>query len=148
MGCEIERKFLVANDSYLSMATSARHIAQGYLSTDPDRTVRVRIADNQAYITIKSRNHGCVRGEWEYSIPVDDARALMTLCVGTPIDKTRYIVPYEGYEWEVDVFAGAHSGLIIAEIELPAADAPFALPPFVGAEVTDDPTYYNSTLSK
>lgn len=148
MAREIERKFLVVDNSFQAIATSVRHIAQGYLSTDPDRTVRVRIADNQAFITIKSRNVGCVRGEWEYPIPVEDAHQLMALCVGTPIIKTRHLVPYKGYVWEVDVFEGAHAGLIVAEVELPNATSEPPLPPFVGREVTGDPAYYNSQLGR
>lgn len=146
MAQEIERKFLVVNDSYRTMATDARHLTQGYLSTDPDRTVRVRIADDLAWLTIKSRNEGCVRGEWEYAIPAADARELMELCTGTPIVKTRFIVPYQGYVWEVDEFAGAHNGMVVAEVELADADANPQLPPFVGDEVTGNPAYYNSRL--
>lgn len=92
MAKEIERKFLVRDLSFKSAAVEEIHIVQGYLNTDPDRTVRVRIADERAFITVKTRNRGCVRDEWEYPVPVDDARAMMTACVGV-IDKTRYVGP-------------------------------------------------------
>lgn len=147
MSKEIERKFLVVDDSYRTQATGKHSIAQGYLNTDPDRTVRVRIADDRAFITIKSRNHGCVRGEWEYEVPAEDARELLELCVGKVIEKTRYLVPFGGLTWEVDEFGGHHAGLVVAEVELPEEDTVFDLPSFVGREVTGDPAYYNSTLS-
>lgn len=148
MGCEIERKFLVCGTAYKNAAIARRHIVQGYLSTDADATVRVRIADDKAYITVKSRNRGAVRGEWEYAIPVDDARAMLGLCGNRTIEKTRWIVPAgDGLVWEVDEFGGRHAGLMVAEIELAAEDAPMPpLPEFIGAEVTGDARYYNSQL--
>lgn len=145
---EIERKYLVRDMSFREMATERRHIEQGYLSRKPEATVRVRIADDKAYITVKGRNEGAVRDEWEYQIPVDDARLMLERCSeGAAIAKTRYVVPYAGFTWEVDVFEGALQGLIVAEIELPDADAVFAVPPFVGDEVTGDPRYFNSNLT-
>ncbi len=147
MALEIERKYLVANDSYLKLATRSIAIWQGYLSTDPDATVRLRIADDKAFITIKSRNVGAVRGEWEYRIPMADALAMKPLCKAT-LEKVRYIVPCGRHTWEVDAFAGRHRGLTLAEIELKSENEPFDLPPFVGAEVTGDTKYYNSNLSK
>lgn len=147
MAIEIERKYLVANDSFRSLAIKAITIWQGYLSTDPDATVRLRIADDRAYITIKSRNKGAARGEWEYEIPLADALAMKPLCKAT-LAKVRHIVPDGGHVWEVDEFGGRHSGLALAEIELRSEDEHFDLPPFVGDEVTGDPKYYNSNLSK
>lgn len=146
MGKEIERKFLVVGTSFVDRATASHTIAQGYLSTDPDRTVRVRILDDKGFITVKTRNSGAVRGEWEYEIPVADARELLPACLKT-LEKTRYVVPAgDGLRWEVDVFAGRLDGLVLAEIELPEADTPFQKPGFIGEEVTGDPRYYNSNL--
>ncbi len=149
MALEIERKFLVTDESYRALATHATPMAQGYLSTDPDATVRVRIAGDRARLTVKSRNRGAVRGEWEYDIPAEDARAMLEGCCGRRvIEKTRYYVPAgNGLVWEVDEFGGRHAGLVLAEIELPAEDTPFEMAPFIGEEVTGDVRYYNSTLS-
>lgn len=149
MAKEIERKFLVDGLSFIPMAESSTHIRQTYISTDPDATVRLRIRDEKAFLTIKSRNSGVTRNEWEYPIPVADAIDMAErLCGGFAIDKTRYIVPYCGWHWEVDLFHGRHEGLILAEIEMPSADSVPPLPPFIGLEVSTDPRYYNSTLSK
>ncbi len=146
MGKEIERKFLVNDLSFVAQATAKHHICQGYLSRKP--TVRVRILDSQAFITVKSRNLGATRQEWEYEVPLADAREMMHLCTEDLIEKTRYIVPYSGLIWEVDVFEGALSGLIVAEVELPSESTPVELPPFVGREVTGNPAFYNSALSE
>lgn len=149
MALEIERKFLVLNSDYRANAVGVKVIAQGYLCADPDTTVRVRIAGEQAFVTIKSRNCGAVRGEWEYEIPLADGRELLGCCGGRTVEKTRYLVPAsDGYIWEVDEFGGRHAGLVVAEIELPAEDAAFHLPTFVGEEVTGNPAYYNSVLSQ
>lgn len=150
MAKEIERKFLVENHGYRAMATGRREITQGYLSADPDRTVRVRVADDRAFITVKTRSVGCTRSEWEYPIPVDDARAMLRACTGTLIEKTRWLVPAaeEGLMWEVDEFHGAHEGLVVAEIELPSEATPFTPAPFIGREVTGDAAYYNSSLAR
>lgn len=147
MAKEIERKYLVTDSSYRSMAREKRHIIQAYLNRDPRSTVRVRIADDRAFLTVKGRNQGAVRDEWEYEIPLADARAMIERCAsGRVIDKTRYVVAFEGFDWEIDEFAGDLEGLTVAEIELPAADTAFCLPPFAGEEVTGDPRYYNSSL--
>lgn len=147
MAQEIERKFLVNGTSYLPMATHAINIQQGYLSRNIDSTVRIRISDNKAFITIKSRNQGAKRHEWEYPIPVDEAHEMLQECaVGKILSKTRYIVPFDGFTWEVDIFHGAQDGLAVAEIELPDENTPFNLPPFAGKEVTGNPQYYNSNL--
>ena len=148
MSVEIERKFLVKNDSYRQMEEACHDIDQYYLSDVPERTVRVRIYDNQAFLTIKSANVGATRGEWEYEIPVDDAREMIARCCNKGITKKRHIVNYAGWRWEVDEFGGHLSGLTVAEIELPDESASFELPPFVGKEVTGDSRYYNSVLSQ
>lgn len=148
MGKEIERKFLVAGDGYRALAVDKIEIEQGYLSVDPDRTVRVRLADERAFITVKSRNRGMERGEWEYEIPYADGAELLKLAVYAPIEKTRWIVPYKGLTWEVDEFHGVHRGLTLAEVELATVDTVPTLPDFVGKEVTADPAYYNSNLAR
>lgn len=137
---------MVANDVFFSMASRSVDIEQGYLCTDPDSTVRVRIKGDEAFITVKSRNYGATRNEWEYSIPVSDAREMMECCRGV-IKKRRFLVPYDGLVWEVDVFGGRHSGLVVAEVEIGSEDVRLSLPPFVGEEVTSDPRYYNSVLA-
>lgn len=148
MAKEIERKFLVTDKSYRELATACHTIKQGYLSNDPDRTVRVRLKDDAAYITIKTRNMGAERNEWEYQIPAGDAEAMLCHCTGNVISKRRYIVPEpSGLQWEVDEFEGTLAPLVVAEIELPAVDTPFTPAPFIGEEVTDDPRYYNSALA-
>lgn len=147
MALEIERKYLVVNQSYREMAIEKRQIAQGYLSTDPDKTVRVRIAGTKAFLTVKSRNQGDVRHEWEYEIPVSDAEEMLELCTGTVLAKWRYIVPFEGWTWEVDEYENNLSGLVVAEVEIDNPDRKVPLPSFAGEEVTGRPEYYNSTLA-
>ena len=146
---EIEHKFLVSGP-YKHLATDIRHLVQGYLSEDPERTVRIRIRDNQATLTIKggSSSDGLSRLEWEQPIPLDQARQLLALCLPGTIDKHRHIVPYEGHRWEVDEFHGHLEGLTLAELEVPSTDTKFAIPPFLGPEVTVNPRYYNSQLRK
>ena len=146
---EIEHKFLVSGP-YKHLATDISHIVQGYLSDDPERTVRIRIRDDEAFITIKgpSSSDGLSRLEWEQPIPLDQARQLLTLCLPGTIDKHRHIVPYEGHRWEVDEFHGHLEGLTLAELEVPSADTEFVAPPFLGPEVTGNPRYYNSQLRK
>lgn len=145
---EIERKFLVADNGYESMAVSSTNICQGYLSDNPDATVRVRIRGDHAYITVKSLNHGALRDEWEYEIPVGDAEEIIDRCHIVCLEKTRYIVPFDNHNWEVDRFHGRLSGLVLAEIELSDESETLSLPPFVGQEVTSSPEYYNSVLIK
>ncbi len=148
MGKEIERKFLVNDDTFVAMAESVRDISQAYLSTSPDATVRVRISGTSAWLTVKTRNCGAVRGEWEYAIPVADAREMVEAsCCDSLVSKRRYIVPFGGHRWEVDVFGGRLSGLVVAEVELGSEDEAVDLPPFAGREVTGDVRYYNSCLS-
>lgn len=144
---EIERKFLVRTDEFMQAATKVSQIQQGYLSVLP--TVRVRLMDFEAFLTIKgpSDMSGLSRQEWEYRIPVQEAQALMKLCAGRTVSKRRYLVPYVGRVWEVDVFDERHSGLIIAELELRAEDDSFELPDWLGREVTGDKRYYNASLA-
>lgn len=147
MAKEIERKFLVTDNSYREMAKGNKHIVQGYLSTEIRATVRVRIVDNRAMLTVKGRNEGITRDEWEYPIPVDDAMEMLgKITEGAIIDKVRYLVEWEGYTWEIDEFSSPVNGLVVAEVELKSGDDSPALPPFIGKEVTGDPAYYNSSM--
>lgn len=146
MGTEIERKFLVTGEGWREGAVGV-HIWQGYLSTTPERTVRVRLKGTRAFLTIKGLSVGARRAEYEYEIPVADAQELLsTLCEQPTIDKVRYTLPHEGHTWEVDVFAGENAGLVVAEVELTHEDEAPILPPWVGQEVTDDPRYSNARL--
>ncbi len=148
MATEIERKFLVANDGFRRLSTASVRIRQGYLSPRPEATVRVRLKGDRGFLTVKGRNCGAVRSEWEYEVPAADAAAMLDICSGAIIDKVRHIVPGpDGLVWEVDEFASPCPGLIVAEVELPAADYPVVLPDWVGREVTGDPHYYNSAIS-
>jgi CYTH domain-containing protein len=146
---ETERKFLVTGE-FKDMAIRTKRITQGYLCVDSGRTVRIRTADEQAFITIKgpSDERMWSRYEFEQKIPFADGKALLKLCPHGIIDKVRHYVPFAGHTWEVDVFCGANAGLIIAEIELSSAEETFSLPPWAGKEVTADRKYYNSMLSQ
>lgn len=146
MATEIERTFLVNDDSFRDMASFTFHIIQGYLNRDPERTVRIRIRNDSAFLTVKGKTEGCVREEYEYEIPLEDGLSMLKLCEGKILDKTRYIVPFEGFNWEVDEYHGDLEGLIVTEVEIPTADTYVPLPPFAGEEVTGDPRYYNSQL--
>ncbi len=148
MAFEIERKFLVSDNTFVSLASSRHHIIQAYLSTEPARTVRIRICDDKAWITVKGKNQGATRHEWEYEIPVADASEMIDLCTTGVLAKWRYIVPFAGYKWEVDVYENKLAPLIVAEVELENADADVVLPPFVSKEVTGDKRYYNSALAE
>jgi CYTH domain-containing protein len=145
MGIEIERKFLVVGDAW--RAAPALAYAQGYLNRDRQRTVRVRVVQQQAWLTIKGASTGAVRAEFEYPIPLSDAEQLLTLCDGPLVRKLRRRVQHAGHTWEIDEFQGDNAGLVVAEIELPAADAAFERPGWLGAEVTHDPRYFNSNLA-
>lgn len=146
MAKEIERTFLVDDDSYKDMAVITVHILQGYLNRDPERTVRVRILNDTAFLTVKGKTNGCERDEFEYEVPLEDGLQMMNLCEGKILNKTRYIVPYENFTWEVDEYHGELEGLVVTEVEMKKADDPITLPPFAGKEVTGDPRYYNSQL--
>ncbi len=148
MGIEIERKFLVVGDAWRQAPAVA--YAQGYLNRDKHRTVRVRIVQSQAWLTIKGANTGAAgatRAEFEYPIPVADARELLALCDGPLVRKLRRVVVHAGAAWEVDEFEGDNAGLVVAEIELASEDAAFEPPPWLGAEVTHDVRYFNSNLA-
>jgi adenylate cyclase len=148
MSVEIERKFLVCGTAWKHLGQAVT-IRQGYLSADPDRTVRVRIEDQSATLTIKGRSHGAVRGEWEYPIPCEDAQALLDgLCERPLIEKTRTRVTHDGMVWEIDEFGGDNLGLVVAEIELISEYQDFSKPDWVGEEVTADVRYFNSNLLK
>jgi adenylate cyclase len=147
---EIEKKFLVKDD-YKSFATKADRIIQGYLSSVPERTVRVRIKDEKGYLTIKGpvNESGASRYEWEMEIPTEEAKELLKLCESGIIDKTRHIIPSgNNLFFEVDEFHGDNEGLTVAEIELPDENYPFAKPYWLGEDVTGDVRYYNSELMK
>ena len=150
MALEIERKFLVLDDSYKHEAFSKSHIQQGYICSERGRTVRIRIRNERAYITIKgpSLNGGLSRYEFEQEIPLDDARKLLTLCDPGIIDKTRWLVKAGNHTFEVDEFAGDNAGLTVAEVELASEDEAFEKPHFIGKEVTGDRRYYNSQLRR
>ena len=146
MGREIERKFLVRGDGWRSGARGTRY-RQGFLSTDPDRTVRVRASQERGWLTVKGRTHGATRAEFEYPIPVGDANELLdALAVRPLVEKTRYRVDVSGLRWEVDVFEGDNEGLVVAEVELRSEDEDVVKPEWCGEEVTGDPRYYNASL--
>lgn len=144
MGVEIERKFTVR--AGFCPQGAGTEMAQGYLSRDPQRTVRVRLAGGHGYLTVKGETRGMVRAEYEYEIPPSDARAMLALCDPPLVEKTRYVVDAAGRRWEVDVFHGANDGLVVAEVELPSETAEVTLPAWVEREVTGEKRYYNSSL--
>ena len=144
MGVEIERKFKVKED--FRPTSIGIEMAQGYLSLDPNKTVRIRTAGIQGFLTIKGKTEGARRLEYEYEIPLAEAQELLALCDAPLVEKTRYVENYAGHAWEVDVFHGANAGLIVAEIELASETEAFALPPWIGAEVTGLKRYYNAAL--
>ena len=147
MALEIERKYLVISDLYKKMAMSDSHIIQAYLARTDHGVVRVRVRDEKAYITVKSRITGPTRSEWEYEIPLSDAQEMIAkISDGKLIDKTRYIVEYDGLTWEIDEFHGALEGLVVAEVELQDEHVKPELPPFVGRDVTGERRFYNSAL--
>ena len=159
MGIEIERKFLVAGDGWRGAAHKVVPMAQGYLNDlaamdvagdgrgAMKASVRVRIAGDAAFLNLKSREPGHTRQEFDYPVPVDDARALLALCIGGLIDTRRRYVDVQGHLWEVDEFLGDNAGLVVAEIELVSADEAFVRPEWSGREVTDSQRYYNLALA-
>lgn len=147
MAIEIERKFLVTGDGWRSSVTHRLDIRQAYLSVTDTSTVRVRLRDSAAFLTIKSAGAGLTRQEFEIAIPFADAEAMLALRTGRVIEKRRHIAPAGSLRWEIDVFAGDLAGLVIAEIELPTEAAEFARPDWLGVEVTGDPRYGNSSLA-
>ena len=147
MGVEIERRFLVTGDGWRAGAAPVE-MAQGYLSTDPRRVVRVRLAGGQGFLTVKGPAAGAARAEFEYPVPAADARELLALCGDAVVAKTRWTVRHAGVEWVVDEFAGANRGLVLAEVELARADQPLDLPPWAGAEVTGVGRFANASLAE
>jgi adenylate cyclase len=146
MGVEIERKFLV-NTTLLPELTDGHTIKQGYIQTVGLNTVRVRVSDDKAFLTLKSSGTGTTRLEFEYSVPLEDAEQMLeNLCKKPFIDKKRYLIEHEGHTWELDIFEGENKGLIVAEVELESEDEAFALPKWVKEEVTTDKRYANSNL--
>lgn len=149
MRIEIERKYLVTSEEWKPYAQEAIEIKQGYLATTPAASIRIRTMGTQAVLTIKQARPGIHRAEFEYPVPVDDAETMLRiLCIGTLVQKTRYKVPWQGMEWEIDVFHGENAGLVIAEIELEDETGPVPIPPWVGREVSGEHRYYNSSLSR
>lgn len=149
MNMEIERKFLVAGD-FSADVYACKRIVQGYICTEPGKTVRVRIQDQDGFLTIKgpSDGKGMSRYEFEQAIPLEDAERLLLLCEPGVIDKVRHLARVGNHVWEIDVFHGANEGLVVAEIELGAEDESFAMPVWAGKEVTGDRRYYNSMLAR
>ncbi|AIM60028.1 adenylate cyclase [Cellulophaga lytica] len=147
---EIERKFLVKSDAFKAESIAEKRIVQGFLNTDPERTVRVRIKGDDGFLTIKGKSNstGTSRFEWEKQIPVKEAEALLKLCEEGVIDKIRYNVTVANHLYEVDEFFSDNQGLIVAEVELKDEDEEFVKPNWLGEEVTGDIKYYNSQLSK
>lgn len=145
MGKEIEHKYIVTDESYKESAEFCHRIIQGYLSKDPCRVVRVRLYDNQGFLTVKGITCGDAREEYEFPISEEDARGMLCMCIGHPVEKLRWIYPYCGFNWEIDEFIYPPIGTI-AEIELKESGHDYSLPPFIGEEVTGKPEYYNSNL--
>jgi len=149
MAQEIERKFLVNSDGWKAAVRSSSLVRQGYLSSNAKATVRVRSYDDErAVLTLKGRATGLVRAEYEYAIPVGDARDLLEMAQPHVLEKRRHLVEHDGMTWEVDVFEGRHQGLVLAEVELERADQAVNLPDWVGEEVSEDERYFNATLSR
>jgi adenylate cyclase len=147
---EIERKFLITSEEFKAISFAKNEISQGYLNSNPERTVRVRIKGNQGFLTIKGKGNetGLSRFEWESEIPVTEARMLLKLCESGVISKTRYEIKFGNHVYEVDEFFGENEGLFLAEIELQSEDEAFEKPDWLGEEVTNNEKYYNSYLSK
>ena len=150
MSVEIERKFLVKNNDFKSESYTEKHIKQGYLNSDKNRTVRIRISNDKAFMTIKGKSNasGTTRFEWEKEIEIEDAENLLQLCEPSIIDKTRYLVKVGQHTFEVDEFYGDNNGLIVAEVELSDEAEEFIKPNWLGEEVTGDVKYYNSSISE
>lgn len=148
MGQEIERKFKVANDGWKPLVTGSTRIVQGYMTNSIVSVVRIRTADDRGFITIKGITSGSARTEYEYVIPLDDARQLLReLCLQPLIEKTRHYVPQGDLKWEIDVFHAPQTGLVVAEIELPSVDHKFERPAWIGEDVTGDPRFYNQNIT-
>ena len=148
MAVEIEHKFLLANDAWRSEVTHSINYRQGYLSSQPTSSIRVRVSDNHAWLNIKSATIGTHRLEYEYEIPLSDANQILDeLCKKPLVEKTRHFIERDGHTWEIDEFYGANQGLIVAELELSVVGEAFVKPAWLGEEVTHDMRYYNNNLS-
>ena len=147
MATEIEHKYLVKDDSFVPQASAVIHIRQGYLSRDKERTVRVRVTDDKAFVTIKGSSKGAMRPEFEYEIPRSDGELLLVMCLDHIIDKTRHIVIDHGNKWEVDIYHGRLQGLVTAELEIPDEQYTYPLPDFLGVDITGEPRFSNAALS-
>jgi CYTH domain-containing protein len=148
MGIEIERKFLVADSGWRELVKRTERLRQGYLTSGSGVTVRVRtVDDDKGFITIKSGGSALARAEFEYEVPVADARQMLGYCRGAQIEKVRHSLELEGGDWVVDEFRGRHDGLVLAEVELESPNAKLDKPSWLGDEVTGDPQYYNSSLA-
>lgn len=149
MGIEIERKFLVNKEKWDQVKKEKQSLyRQGYIVADPGKTIRVRLTDQEAFLTIKGQTVGISRAEFEYPIPVADGQQLLDSLCGAVVSKIRYFITHEGNLWEVDVFLGDNEGLIVAEIELKEENESFPLPEWIAAEVTSEKKYSNSNLAK
>ena len=146
MGLEIERKFLLKNNSWKKEIKETIFIRQGYLNSKVERTVRIRIQGEQGVLTIKGKNQNVTRKEFEYQIPLDDALHLISMCEKPVIEKTRFLISSNRCTWEIDVFDGENKGLVIAEIELSSEEESFDIPNWLGKEVSSESKYYNSSL--
>lgn len=147
MSVEIERKFLVIGDAWKNHVYGQFQLKQGYLQSAPERTVRIRTSNEEGFVTIKGKTEGITRREYEYPIPFSEALSLLELCENTPIEKVRNLVSHGSLTWEVDVFEGLNSGLVLAEVELQHENQEIDLPDWIGEEVSRDSRYYNSALS-
>lgn len=148
MGIEIERKFLVAGDGWRDLVTATQQLRQGYLTAGGGVVVRVRTVDDRiGYLTVKAGGSALARAEFEYEIPIADARQMLGYSRGTQVEKIRHTLDLAGGDWVIDEFQGRHAGLRIAEVELQSDTAPLELPDWIGDEVTGDPQYYNSSLA-
>ena len=143
---EIERKFLIKNKNWKPSGTGTK-IIQGYLSVEPERVVRIRIANDRAFLTIKGKPKGIVRTELEYEIPKNEAEVMLKMCLDFPVEKTRFIEKIGNLNWEIDVFEGVNKGLVLAEVELKDENQKVDLPEWIGEEVSHDKRYFNSWLS-
>jgi len=143
---EIERKFLIKNKNWKPSGTGTK-IIQGYLSVEPERVVRIRIANDRAFLTIKGKPKGIVRTELEYEIPKNEAEVMLNMCLDFPVEKTRFIEKIGNLNWEIDVFEGVNKGLVLAEVELKDENQKVDLPEWIGEEVSHDKRYFNSWLS-
>lgn len=149
MGIEIERKFLLKHEGWRRQSESKTYLVQGYLSVTPEATVRVRIAADRAFLTLKGKRSNYSATEFEYPVPLDDAHQILKqMCVHSPVEKWRHIVKHHGHIWEIDEFLGPNAGLYVAEIELESANAEFSIPDWLGEEVSHDPRYTNASLAQ